>query len=87
VLPEAERRIVAGGSRKLVGETGRFCRVRQILRRVQRSSVPALRIRSRSANVAADRAYESVPNFRKVLGTTPARYMGERYAAPGRTSS
>jgi len=41
--------------------------------------------------VAADRGYESVPSFvtmfRKVLGTTPARYRGERYAAPGRTSS
>jgi len=74
-----------------VGETGRFCRVHQIQRRVQRSSVPALRIRPRSANVAADRGYESVPSFvtmfRKVLGTTPAGYMGERYAAPGRTSS
>jgi AraC-like DNA-binding protein len=41
--------------------------------------------------VAADLGYESVPSFvtmfRKVLGTAPARYMGERYAAPGRTSS
>jgi AraC-like DNA-binding protein len=40
--------------------------------------------------VAADLGYGSVPSFvtmfRKVLGTAPARYMGERYAALGRTS-
>jgi AraC-like DNA-binding protein len=37
-------------------------------------------------HVAADLGYESVPSFvtmfRKVLGTSPARYMAERHAAP-----
>jgi AraC-like DNA-binding protein len=40
--------------------------------------------------VAADLGYESVPSFvtmfRKTLGTSPGRYMAERYSGRGATA-